>query len=121
MKDPKIAPGLGSDLADSIEASLAHRAPEALAPPWASQYRTSSTATSRILRLRIDQKVARQFRRRAELDNLQVARRVKPMDGLNQDGMRDGIIHCGRVPRSDLRISVHTPGKFAESTPAGER
>ena len=43
-------------------------------------------------------KVARQFRRRAELDNLQVARRVKPKDGLNQDGMRDGIVYCGHAP-----------------------
>jgi hypothetical protein len=56
MKCPKIAPGFGSDLADSIEASPAHPAPEALAPPWASQNRSSSTATSRILGLKIGQR-----------------------------------------------------------------
>jgi hypothetical protein len=39
IKCPKIAPGFGSDSVDSIEASPAHPAPEALARPWASQNR----------------------------------------------------------------------------------
>jgi hypothetical protein len=80
IKYPKIAPGFGSDLADSIEASPAHPAPEALAPPWASQNRRNSTATSRILRLRIGQ------------------RRPK-------DGMRDGILYCDHAPKTPTRGS----------------
>ena len=78
IRYPKVAPGFGSDLADSIEASPAHPALEALAPPWASQNRRNSTATSRILRLRIGQ--------------------MWP-----EDGMRDGILHCGHAPNSHLR------------------
>ena len=43
----KIAPRFGSDLVDSIEASPAHPALEALAPPGASQNRRNRVAAGK--------------------------------------------------------------------------